>query len=377
MAIANGLSLPNPLSNGTPADAVPVMADFNYLLAALNRAMLDGGAGVVNAQSAKISNLANGVSANDAVNLSQLGAYALLAGAAFTGGLLGTTLGLSSTLSVAGASTVAALTASGLITGNGGFSGTTLNLSSTLSVAGASTVAALTASGLITGNAGFAGTTLSLTGNLSVAGTATGTTPATADSSTNFATTAYVKANLVSYAPLASPVFTGTPTAPTPTGGDNSTKIATTAFLAAALGSYAPLASPAFTGTPSAPTAAFGTSTSQLATTAFVQGVKAPNVQSVTSAATVTPTFSNDLVDITAQAAALTLANPTGTAVNGWGVVIRIKDNGTPQTIAYGAQYVGIGIAKPTTTVAGKALILGMIYNGNLTRWEIVSAAEE
>jgi hypothetical protein len=175
-------------------------------------------------------------------------------------------------------------------------------------------------------------------GNFSFLVSAAGLTPATNDNSTLLATTAYVQANITGLAPLLSPTFTGSPAAPTPTAGDSSTKIATTAFVATA---------------------------------------KNPSVQPVSSAATVTPTFSNDLVDITAQAVGLTLANPTGTAVNGWGVVIRIKDNGTPQTIAYGTQYVAIGISKPTTTVAGKVLNLGMIYNANLTRWEIVSAAQE
>jgi hypothetical protein len=163
----------------------------------------------------------------------------------------------------------------------------------------------------------------------------------------------------------------------TPSPGDNSTNFATTAFTATALASYAPLASPALTGTPTAPTPSAADSSTKIATTAFVAGAKAPNVQPVTSAATVTPTFSNDLVDITAQAAGLTLANPTGTAVNGWGIVVRIKDNGSPQTIAYGTQYAAIGLAKPTTTVAGKVLNIGMIYNANLTRWEIVSVAQE
>lgn len=404
MPIANGLSLPNPLSNGTTGDAIPVMADFNYLLSALNRAMLDGGTGVVNAQAAKISNLANGVSPNDAVNLSQLGAYALLVGAAFTGGITGTTLGLSSTLNVTGASTLAALTASGLITGSAGFSGTTLALSGAATVGGNLTLTAnaakfqfIDANGgnpylicqadnhlvLYGTDAGGAARALfsvimhSSTSAINFAVATMGLTPSPGDNSTNLATTAFVATVLGSYAPLASPALTGTPTAPTPTGGDNSTKIATTAFLASALGSYALLASPAFTGTPAAPTAAFGTSSTQLATTAFVIGAKSPNVQSVASAATVTPTFANDLVDITAQAVAMTLANPTGTAVNGWGMVIRIKDNGTPQTIAYGTQYAAIGVAKPTTTVAGKVLILGMIYNSTLTRWELVSVAEE
>lgn len=102
-----------------------------------------------------------------------------------------------------------------------------------------------------------------------------------------------------------------------------------------------------------------------------------PNVQSVTSAATVTPTFSNDLVKITAQAAALALANPTGTAVPGWGIVIRIKDNGTARAISYGSQYRAIGVTLPTTTVISKTLYLGMIYNSDDTKWDVLSVAQE
>ena len=56
----------------------------------------------------------------------------------------------------------------------------------------------------------------------------------------------------------------------------------------------------------------------------------APSVQSVVSSATVTPVFGNDLVVITAQAAGLTLANPTGSWVQGKDLVIRIKDNVGP-----------------------------------------------
>lgn len=56
---------------------------------------------------------------------------------------------------------------------------------------------------------------------------------------------------------------------------------------------------------------------------------RAPSIQAVTSAATVAPTFSDDMVKITAQAATLTLANPSGTVIPGLGIVIRIEDNGT------------------------------------------------
>jgi hypothetical protein len=102
-----------------------------------------------------------------------------------------------------------------------------------------------------------------------------------------------------------------------------------------------------------------------------------PSIQAVTSAATVTPTFADDQVNITAQAAALTLANPTGTAIPAWGIVIRIKDNGTARAITYGTQYRAIGVTLPTTTVVSKTLYLGMIYNATDTKWDVVAVAQE
>lgn len=103
----------------------------------------------------------------------------------------------------------------------------------------------------------------------------------------------------------------------------------------------------------------------------------APAIQTVSSSATVTPTFANDQVNITAQAAALNLANPTGTAVPAWGIVIRIKDNGTARAITYGTQYRAIGVTLPTTTVVGKTLYLAMIYNATDTKWDVVAVAQE
>jgi len=104
-------------------------------------------------------------------------------------------------------------------------------------------------------------------------GAPTAPTPATADSSTSIATTAWGQANLALKAPLASPALTGTPTAPTPTpGSDSSTKICTTAFAQALVTGLAPLASPTFTGSPAAPAPVVSPSDSstRLATTAFV-----------------------------------------------------------------------------------------------------------
>jgi hypothetical protein len=106
----------------------------------------------------------------------------------------------------------------------------------------------------------------------------------------------------------------------------------------------------------------------------------APTVQSVASAATVTPTFTNDLVKITAQAVALTLAAPTGTAIDGKDLMIRIKDSGSAQTIAWTAGtggYRAIGVTLPTTTTAGKTTYVGLIYNSDDSRWDAIGVTTE
>ena len=102
-----------------------------------------------------------------------------------------------------------------------------------------------------------------------------------------------------------------------------------------------------------------------------------PRVQTVVSSATVTPTASDDLVVITAQATGLTLANPTGAFVQGQSIVIRIKDNGTARTIAYGADYRAIGVTRPTTTVINKTIYLGCIYNATDSKLDIVGVCTE
>ena len=102
-----------------------------------------------------------------------------------------------------------------------------------------------------------------------------------------------------------------------------------------------------------------------------------PRVQTVASAATVTPTSTNDLVTITAQAAALALANPTGTWDEGQPLMIRIKDNGTARAITYGSDYRAIGVTLPTTTVISKTTYLGIIYNSTDTKWDVISVTTQ
>jgi hypothetical protein len=105
-----------------------------------------------------------------------------------------------------------------------------------------------------------------------------------------------------------------------------------------------------------------------------------PRVQTVTSSATVTPTSTNDLVVITAQAAPLTLAAPTGTLVQGQALMIRIKDDGTARGITWtsgAGGYRAIGITLPTTTVISKTTYVGLIYNSTDSRWDAIGVTTE
>ena len=102
-----------------------------------------------------------------------------------------------------------------------------------------------------------------------------------------------------------------------------------------------------------------------------------PRVQTVTSSATVTAVSTNDIVTITAQAVGLTLANPTGAFVEGQSLIIRIKDNGTARSIAYGTNFRAIGVTAPTTTTANKTTYIGCIYNSTDTKFDIVGVCTE
>lgn len=102
-----------------------------------------------------------------------------------------------------------------------------------------------------------------------------------------------------------------------------------------------------------------------------------PRVQTVASSATVTAVSTNDIVTITAQAVGLTLANPTGTFSEGQSLIIRIKDNGTARSIAYGTNFRAIGVTLPTITVANKTTYIGCIYNSTETKFDIIGVCTE
>jgi hypothetical protein len=102
-------------------------------------------------------------------------------------------------------------------------------------------------------------------------------------------------------------------------------------------------------------------------------------VTNASSSATLTPTGNareNELY-VTAQAASATIAAPSGTPVNGNTLLIRIKDNGTARSLTFNAVYSAFAEALPTTTIAGKTMYLGFIYNSQSSKWEFVSMRNE
>lgn len=118
----------------------------------------------------------------------------------------------------------------------------------------------------------------------------------------------------------------------------------------------------------------------EITPTAFKIGgvdVRHARIQSVASAAAVTPTFADDQVNVTAQAVALAIANPTGTAIPSHGIVLRIKDNGVARAISWGAQYRAMGAALKTTTTAGKTMYIPMVYHAEDAKWDVGPAWQE
>ena len=101
------------------------------------------------------------------------------------------------------------------------------------------------------------------------------------------------------------------------------------------------------------------------------------SIQTVTSAATVTALSTNDYVDITAQAEALTIANPSGTPTNFAVIVYRIEDNGTARALTFGSQFRKMAIDIPTTTVLGKILYIATCWHPVDSKWDVVNVIQQ
>lgn len=101
----------------------------------------------------------------------------------------------------------------------------------------------------------------------------------------------------------------------------------------------------------------------------------------IASAATITPPSDTaDQYEITALANAATVAAPSGTPTDGQKLVLRFKDNGTARGLTWtttSGAYRAIGITLPTTTVLGKVLYVGCIWNAQDSFWDVIALAQQ
>jgi hypothetical protein len=57
--------------------------------------------------------------------------------------------------------------------------------------------------------------------------------------------------------------------------------------------------------------------------------------------------------------------------------MIRILDNGSARAITWGASFASRGATLPATTVAGKYMYVGLIYNSTATIWDCIAVVVE
>ena len=94
----------------------------------------------------------------------------------------------------------------------------------------------------------------------------------------------------------------------------------------------------------------------------------------IASAATVTPTADlSDVYEVTQLATAATIAAPSGTPQTNQKLLIKLRDNGTAQTLSWNAVYRVVETTLPTTTVANKTHYIGCIYNTTDSVWDVIA----
>jgi hypothetical protein len=104
-----------------------------------------------------------------------------------------------------------------------------------------------------------------------------------------------------------------------------------------------------------------------------------PRVGTVASSAT--PSINTDDYDvysITALATNITsmTTNLSGVPTDFQKLIVRIKDDGSPRTIAWGASFTALSAALPTTTVAGVTLTAHFVYDTVATTWGCVTVSD-
>ena len=82
---------------------------------------------------------------------------------------------------------------------------------------------------------------------------------------------------------------------------------------------------------------------------------------------------SYDTFTETTLAALITINNPSGTPTNAQEIESRLKDDGTPQGITWGANYVDLTGSLPVSTTAGKWIYVKCLYISAGTKWQVIN----
>jgi hypothetical protein len=107
-------------------------------------------------------------------------------------------------------------------------------------------------------------------------------------------------------------------------------------------------------------------------------GAALPRFERLASSATPTPNIdTTDMYILTGLAVPATFGAPTGTPGEGQRLLMRMRDNGVARALTWNAMYRGIGVALPTTTIAGKWLYLTFIYDDTDSKWDYTGKAQQ
>lgn len=97
----------------------------------------------------------------------------------------------------------------------------------------------------------------------------------------------------------------------------------------------------------------------------------------VSTTSTSTLTIDSDAYDgavLTAQAASLTIAAPTGTPTDMQTLVIRIKDNSTPRSFTWNGAFEPVGeLELPTGTEAGEWVAVLAMWSAAASKWQVLA----
>ena len=141
---------------------------------------------------------------------------------------------------------------------------------------------------------------------------------------------------------------------------------------------------PVTVGTTSIVFTQFSSSSANVVTLNTVQTLSnkriTPRVANVTTTSTITPPGDTvDQYEVLALASGATVAAPSGTPTDGQKLILRIKDNGTAQTLSWttsAGAYRPVAVVLPTSTVISSVFYAGCIYNQQDNYWDVVSTVQ-